>query len=230
MIYSVVITCVAKVFKGITTISDLDIVTEGGRDGLDMIESTNEWKPAVGKQGIFPSTQVIKCSSWTYHSVFGRMSSRVFGGPKAIIDYDLNERTANSPFLLPTYQGPLWYSSLNDRELSYRYWHEFTFESGTFQYRWTGKQQRTYGRFLFTNHRNAGTRTCSLSTVRSALPVVWAGLDSRIPNDGGPYLCTGKRQRLSYLDQHPDSPLGAFEFSNLYHRLVLANTGLQQHQ
>ena len=82
MIYSVSHVRAYKVFKGITTISDLDIVTEGGRDGLDMIESTNEWKPVVGQQefSYYVSHQVFL----TYHSVFGRMSSRVLWRHKAL--------------------------------------------------------------------------------------------------------------------------------------------------
>ena len=97
MIYSVSHVRAYKVFKGITTISDLDIVTEGGRDGLDMIESTNEWKPVVGQQGIF----LLRKSSSVPDLPF-RIRQNVFScfmATQSIIDYDLNDRTANSPFL-----------------------------------------------------------------------------------------------------------------------------------
>lgn len=97
MIFTVSQVRVYKVFKGVTTVTDLDIITEGGRDGLDWIESTNEWKPVVGEQGIF----LLRASS-RIPDLPLRIRQQVyycFMATQSIIDYDLVGKTANTPFI-----------------------------------------------------------------------------------------------------------------------------------
>ena len=53
MIFTVSQIRVFKLFKGSLSGSVVTLLTEGGQDGLDLIEVGNEFMPVVGEQGVF---------------------------------------------------------------------------------------------------------------------------------------------------------------------------------
>jgi hypothetical protein len=95
MIYTAARLKVYKVFKG-SAVNEIEIITEGGRVGNDIITVTSTPEFNVGGQGIYLCMITGKPGSPFKNTVAGVFEA--YAGPQGVIQYDLSNRSAFAPF------------------------------------------------------------------------------------------------------------------------------------
>ena len=96
MIFTVSQIRVFKLFKGSLSGSVVTLLTEGGQDGLDLIEVGNEFMPVVGEQGVFMLKMNSKIPNLAIR--FQGPLYTCFMAHQSTVMYNLFDKTANSPF------------------------------------------------------------------------------------------------------------------------------------
>ena len=96
MIFTVSQIRVFKLFKGSLSGSVVTLLTEGGQDGLDLIEVGNEFMPVVGEQGVFMLKMNSKIPNLAIR--FQSPLYTCFMAHQSTVMYNLFDKTANTPF------------------------------------------------------------------------------------------------------------------------------------
>lgn len=95
MIYTAARLKVYKVFKG-SNVREIEIVTEGGRVGNDIVTVTSTPEFTEGAQGVFLCMITGKPGSPFKNTASGVYEA--YAGPQGVIHYNLRNRSASAPF------------------------------------------------------------------------------------------------------------------------------------
>ncbi len=98
MIYTIHHLKIYKSFKGNPSLTEFDILTEGGTVGLDKIEITSNLSLVPGQQGIF-FCNVSKLDK-ILRPVGGNALYDAYGSEQGFIEYNIVENQASTPFYL----------------------------------------------------------------------------------------------------------------------------------